>query len=131
MSCKTVSSPYCSVAYAKLAGCLSRRRAVATSNVLSSNGAKLCIHYAPTSQPEAEPPSLFSSDVHARAELAQCYSKRLFRKQTMHRAWVDDRTFQGPYGVESRTGSVPLERVVAQGETHRFSTADYSISNPC
>ena len=27
--------------------------------------------------------------------------------------WVDDRTSQGPYGVESRTGSVPLRRVVA------------------
>ena len=88
MLCKTVSSPYCRTAYAELAGCISRRRAVTTSNVLSSNGAKLCVQNAPTSQPEAQPSSLSPSLVHARTELSRCYSKRPFRKQTMHCGWT-------------------------------------------
>jgi hypothetical protein len=62
-------------------------RAVASSNVLSMNGAKLCTE---TLRRSDEPmggkaASHFPSVGHARAELVRCYRKRLLRKQKMHR----------------------------------------------
>jgi hypothetical protein len=83
--CKTLSSPYC--LYCLCSAC---RVHLAPSHQATCRPqpAPNFVQNALTSQPEAQPPSSFPSVIHARTELTQCYSKRLCRKQKVHRGWM-------------------------------------------
>jgi len=110
--CKTLSSPYC--LYCLCSACrvhLAPSHQAMCRRLLAPNS----VHNAPTSQPEAQPPSIFTSAVHARTELTQCYSKRLCRKQKVHHGWMMGFLRVSSFGGSDCTRTT--RHVVAQGET--------------